>query len=718
MADMKKTPKRRLIGDIIIFGIILAIIATVFAGSCVGSRATEIKKREEFYEKFFNSASAGAKAYEGELKDEELRAAILAPDKLNISKIIWRGATGDGNDFYIFTLYEKSSSNCMGVAAEGKAYAFQGTERDRDLILEIVNQIIAKNEDIKENNAELGLTNPLYTTIQINPKANKTVDVFSIVMIIATVLVVGIVAFSLLRNAKSNNQAFDFGRSRAKLAKRSGVTFKDVAGLEEEKEEMVELVDFLKNPKKYYDMGARIPKGVLLLGSPGTGKTLMARAVAGEAGVPFYTISGSDFVELYVGVGASRVRDMFKTAKQNAPCILFIDEIDAVGRQRGAGLGGGHDEREQTLNQLLVEMDGFAPNSGVIVIAATNRADILDPALLRPGRFDRQITISNPDLLSREAILKVHARNKHLSPRVNLADVARRTPGFSGADLENLLNEAALLAARENCREIKIYHVDEAIDRVMMGPAKRSKKYTDTEKALVAYHEAGHAVIGLKLKHAVVVQKVTIVPRGHAGGYNLMTPEEETFLETKQSLTANITSYLAGRIAEELVFGQMTTGAHNDFERATTIARAMVTEYGMSSLGPVQYESGSHNVFLGRDYMSDKNFSDKVAHEIDLEVRKIIDECYQQGVEIIKENRALLDLIAKHLVEVETLTKEDIDELVNTGKLNWWEKKKAKMAQDAMIDDTPVERVSVENENSTADVTPSEQTEETDTKEE
>ena len=445
-------------------------------------------------------------------------------------------------------------------------------------------------------------------------------------------------------------------------------------------------------------MGARIPKGVLLLGSPGTGKTLMARAVAGEAGVPFYTISGSDFVEMFVGVGASRVRDMFKTAKQNAPCILFIDEIDAVGRQRGAGLGGGHDEREQTLNQLLVEMDGFQPNSGVIVMAATNRADILDPALLRPGRFDRQIRISNPDVRSREAILKVHARNKHLSPRVNLTDVARRTPGFSGADLENLLNEAALLAARENCREIKIYHIDEAIDRVMMGPAKRSRKYTDTEKALVAYHEAGHAVIGLKLKHAVVVQKVTIVPRGDAGGYNLMTPEEENFLETKQTLTANITSFLAGRIAEELVFNQMTTGAHNDFERATKIARAMVTEFGMSSLGPVQYESGSHDVFLGRDYMSDKNFSDKVAHEIDLEVRKIIDECYKQGETIIKENRQLLDLIAKHLVEVETLTKEDIDELVNTGKLNWWEKKKAKMAEDRKMDETPVQKVQVTEE--------------------
>lgn len=498
---------------------------------------------------------------------------------------------------------------------------------------------------------------------------------------IPIVLGIGLIVL-LFRSSKNvNNQAFDFGKSRAHLSRKSGTNFKDVAGLDEEKEELVEIVDFLKSPKKYFDMGARIPKGVLLVGPPGTGKTLLARAVAGEANVPFFTISGSDFVEMFVGVGASRVRDMFKTAKQNSPCIIFIDEIDAVGRQRGTGLGGGHDEREQTLNQLLVEMDGFGANSGIIVMAATNRADVLDPALLRPGRFDRQIHISLPDVRAREEILKVHSRNKRLSPRVHLTDIAKRTPGFSGADLENLLNEAALLAARENCREIKIYHIDEAIDRVMMGPAKKSKKYTDTEKALVAYHESGHAVIGIRLKHASIVQKITIVPRGDAGGYNLMTPAEETFLQTRQTLTAQITSLLSGRIAEQMVFNQMTTGAYDDFRKATAIARAMVTEYGMSSLGPVQYERNSSQVFLGRDYMSDKNFSDQVALEIDNEVRRIIDECYKNGEEILKENRQLLDLLAKHLVEIETLTKEDIDELVNTGRLNWWEKKKQKMAE-------------------------------------
>ena len=500
-------------------------------------------------------------------------------------------------------------------------------------------------------------------------------------LLIPIILIVVFFVFLMKSSGSGNNQAFDFGKNRAKLSKKSGTTFKDVAGLDEEKEEMIEVVDFLRNPKKYYDMGARIPKGIILVGPPGTGKTLLARAVAGEANVPFYSISGSDFVEMFVGVGASRVRDMFKTAKQNAPCIVFIDEIDAVGRQRGTGLGGGHDEREQTLNQLLVEMDGFGTNSGVIVMAATNRVDILDPALLRPGRFDRQIHLGNPDVTAREQILKVHARNKRFSPRVNLGDIAKRTPGFSGADLENLLNEAALLAARENCREIKIYHLDEAIDRVMMGPAKRSKKYSDEEKKIVSYHEAGHAVIGLKLPHANIVQKVTIVPRGDAGGYNLMTPEKETFLQTKQQLMAEITSYLGGRISEEIVFNEVTTGAHNDFQRATTIARSMVTEFGMSSLGPVQYERNNGEVFLGRDYMADKNFSDQVALEIDREERRIIDDCYQQGSKIIKENRALLDLIANHLMEIETLTKEDIDELVSTGKLAWFEKKKAKLEQ-------------------------------------
>ena len=519
-----------------------------------------------------------------------------------------------------------------------------------------------------------------------------SVDWLSIISIV--ILPVGLIVllvFMFKNSSNGNNKAFDFAKSRAKLNRKGGTTFANVAGADEEKEEMKEIIDFLKNPQKYYEIGARIPKGVLLFGPPGTGKTLLARAVAGEAGVPFYSISGSDFVEMFVGVGASRVRDMFKTAKQNAPCIVFIDEIDAVGRQRGAGLGGGHDEREQTLNQLLVEMDGFGDNSGIIVMAATNRPDVLDPALLRPGRFDRQITMSNPDVGARVEILKVHARNKKLSPKINLEDVSRRTPGFSGADLENLLNEAALLAARENRKEIKIYDIDEAIDRVMMGPAKKSRRYSEEEKRSISFHEAGHAIIGVKLDNAEIVQKVTIVPRGQAGGYAMMTPEKETFTHTRTQLIDTITGFLGGRVSEELFIGDISTGAHNDIERATKIARAMVAEYGMSKLGPIQYERQSGSVFLGRDYMADKNFSDQIALEIDTEIRAIIDECYLKAKEVLSANADLVKLIASHLMEIETLTREDIYELVETGKLSWWEKKKAKQEAEKLAKEKELE---------------------------
>lgn len=513
-------------------------------------------------------------------------------------------------------------------------------------------------------------------TTRIIPKSGVT---FFTVLInfLPLVLFVGVLFF-IFRNANSqNNRAFDFSKNRAKLNREKTVSFKDVAGVDEEKEELEEIIDFLKTPKKYADMGARIPKGVLLVGAPGTGKTLLAKAVAGEANVPFFSISGSDFVEMFVGVGASRVRDLFKVAKESAPCIIFIDEIDAVGRQRGAGLGGGHDEREQTLNQLLVEMDGFTGNLGVIIMAATNRPDVLDPALLRPGRFDRQITIDLPDVRGREAILRVHSRNKKLDPQIDFKGLSKRIPGFSGADIENLLNESALLAARENRTLVVEKDLDEAMDRVRMGPAKKSRKFTPGEKKTVAYHEAGHAVIGLKVPHANIVQKVTIIPRGRAGGYNLMTPAEERFLETKQSLLATITSYLGGRVAEELKFDTVTTGAYNDFQMATKIARAMVTEYGMSNLGPIQYENQGGSVFLGRDYYKEKNFSDQVAHEIDREVREIITECYETAKKIISENMLLLDTISNYLLEIETLTKVDIDEILETGRLSWWETQKA-----------------------------------------
>lgn len=466
-----------------------------------------------------------------------------------------------------------------------------------------------------------------------------------------------------------NNKAFEFAKSKARVESNVKVRFKDVAGCEEEKEEVKEIIDYLRSPKKFTDMGAHIPKGILMVGPPGTGKTLLAKAVAGEANVPFFSISGSDFVEMFVGTGASRVRDMFKTAQKSAPCIIFIDEIDAVGRQRGAGMGGGNDEREQTLNQLLVEMDGMTDNAGIVVIAATNRPDVLDPALLRSGRFDRRVTVSLPDIKGREAILQVHARNKKLANDVSLANLAKRTPGFSGADLANVLNEGAILAVRKNESKVTMTDLDEAIDRVMMGPAKKSKKYTEKDKILVAYHEAGHAVIGLKLEDADMVQKVTIIPRGDAGGYNLMTPREEKYFHRKSEFIAQITGLLGGRTAEEIQFGEISAGAVNDIEKLTEIAKNMVRVYGMSSLGPIQYADPQGNVFLGRDYTKGSDYSAGVAAEIDKEVRAIVDECHENCRKILTENKDLLDLIANNLYEHETLTNEEITNLMNYGQL-------------------------------------------------
>ena len=513
--------------------------------------------------------------------------------------------------------------------------------------------------------------NKVETTIVDKSERNRFTDL--IISLLPYVLLFGGMFFlirMMSNTAGGNNKAFEFGNSKAKLEKNSNTHFSDVAGMDEEKEELKELVDFLKAPKKFAAMGAKIPRGVLLVGPPGTGKTLLARAVSGEANVPYYSISGSEFVEMFVGVGAGRVRDMFKKAKQTAPCIIFIDEIDAVGRQRGTGMGGGHDEREQTLNQLLVEMDGFSGNEGVIILAATNRADVLDPALLRPGRFDRQIQVANPDKRARADILRVHARNKSFAPDVNFDNIAQRTPGFSGAELANVLNEAALLAVRQDHVLISMADIDEAVDRVMGGPAKKSRKYSERERRLVAYHEAGHAILGLTLEDANKVQKVTIVPRGQAGGYNLMTPKEETYFQTTSQMEANIAGFMGGRVAEEIFFGDVSSGAHNDIEQATRIARMMVTELGMSELGPIKYDSENGNVFLGRDYTQRSNsHSGQIAYEIDVQVRKIIDDCYSKAKTIIEENRDKLECIANSLLEYETLAGEDIESLFATGKM-------------------------------------------------
>ena len=578
----------------------------------------------------------------------------------DINNLTYNEFMNELNDGNIKTMYITPRNSAQTYEVTG---SLKGYKENESFFVRL-----PKSEEVMKKIVESSEVQKFKLEAKNDPDSSSLLII--LVNVLPFVIVLGFAYFFLSKQLAGNKSSLDFGKSKARLNDSNNkVTFDDVAGLKEEKEEVSELIDFLKNPKKFQKLGARIPKGVLLVGPPGTGKTLLARAVAGEANVPFYFISGSDFVELFVGVGASRVRDMFQQAKRNAPCLIFIDEIDAVGRQRGTGLGGGHDEREQTLNQLLTEMDGFGANEGIIIIAATNRPDVLDPALLRPGRFDRQVTVNLPDVRGREEILGVHAKNKQLANGITLNNLAKRTPGFSGADLENLLNEAALLAVRRNKEKITMSEIDEATDRVLMGPAKLSHKYSENDRKLVAYHEAGHAVIGLKLVHANDVQKVTIIPRGSAGGYNMMVPSEEKLCSTKTDLLEEITGLLGGRTAEEITFGEITTGAHNDFEKATKIARAMVTEYGMSDLGPLQFEQQAGSVFLGRDYNKSQHFSNEVANEIDMEMRKIINECHKKAKDIISKNKDLLKLIAETLLEYETLTKEQIDYLVENGKM-------------------------------------------------
>jgi cell division protease FtsH len=513
-----------------------------------------------------------------------------------------------------------------------------------------------KNVDIK---AEQPPQPPWWTTI------------FSSVL--PMLLLIGVWFFIMQQTQGGGNRVMSFGKSRAKLHSEDKikVTFVDVAGADEAKQELEEVVEFLKHPKKFNDLGARIPKGVLLFGPPGTGKTLLARAVAGEAGVPFFSISGSDFVEMFVGVGASRVRDLFEQAKKNAPCIVFIDEIDAVGRQRGAGLGGGHDEREQTLNQLLVEMDGFGVNEGIIIIAATNRPDILDPALLRPGRFDRQVVVDKPDVKGRQEILKVHTKGKPMGKEVSLEVLARRTPGFTGADLSNLVNEAALLAARRNKKRVEMPEMEEAVERVVAGPERKSKVISEKEKKLTAFHEAGHALVGMMLTHTDPVHKVSIIPRGRAGGYTLMLPKEDRYYATRSELLDQLKTLLGGRVAEALVLSEISTGAQNDLERATDLVRKMITEYGMSEvLGPITFgRRQDQQVFLGRDIARDRNYSEEVAYSIDKEVRRLIEDAYAKTEEMLQNNMDKLHLIADALIERETLEGDELRQLLETGKI-------------------------------------------------